>query len=372
MVDEGGELIANRNQRQRLHILVMAAGTGGHVYPALGFAHCAKALGHSISWMGTCGGLESRLVPEQGFDLNFIDVQGVRGKGLKTLFKAPFVIATALWQSLKLIRRIQPDLVIGFGGYVAGPGGLACRMLRRPLAIHEQNAIAGTTNRLLAGFAGATLCAFKGALPNATEVGNPVRPEILKIDEPEQRIGTRVGVPKLLVVGGSLGASFLNESIPQILVDIPHQERPEIWHQAGPRQLELARECYDRVGVHARVDAYIDDMSTAYEWADLVVCRAGAMTVSELAAAGVASVLVPFPYAIDNHQSLNASHLEEAGAALVYEQAENDLTALGGKVQELLMDRNRLVSMAKAARSRAIPDAASRIVEACEELAYAA
>lgn len=354
------------------NFLVMAGGTGGHVYPALGFAQLAREKGHRVSWLGTVAGLEARVVPANDIDFNTIDIAGVRGKGLKALIMAPFNIAKAVFQAQKIIKQTQPDLVIGFGGYSAGPGGVAAKLSGRPLVIHEQNAIAGTTNKLLSRIANKCLCAFERALPSAETVGNPVRTDILdlkQIQAPEQALDAEpVRSCRVLVIGGSLGARFLNESVPAAIASMAIQDRPVIRHQAGPKLLAEAQQAYKTAGVEAKVTAYIEDMAEAYEWADLVVCRAGAMTVSELSIAGVASLLVPFPFAIDDHQTANAQWLVEAGAARIYQQSENDLQRFTQCLIELVNDRALRQKMSENALSRGHRDATNRILSICETL----
>lgn len=348
--------------------LVMAGGTGGHVYPALGFAELARKRGHKISWLGTAQGLEARVVPENGFELNRIDISGVRGKGKLALLVAPLKILKAVFQALSVLKRVKPDLVIGFGGYSAGPGGLASVLAGIPLVVHEQNAIAGTTNRLLSRIANSVLFAFPGAfstsLPRFEMVGNPVRAEI--INQASSKENDMDRPVRLLVLGGSLGARFLNESVASALSTLPKGQRPQIRHQAGPKLLSEAIESYAGASVEADITAYIEDMAQAYSWADLVVCRAGAMTVSELAVAGVAAILVPFPFAIDDHQSANAQWLVDAGAATIYQQSENDLDLFAGHLIELLQDRARLDAMAQKASQIGIADAADKILTICE------
>lgn len=353
------------------HFLIMAGGTGGHVYPALGFAELARQRGYGISWLGTAKGLEARVVPENHIPLYCIEISGVRGKGLKSLVSAPLKIARAINQARKILKKSRPDLVIGFGGYSAGPGGVAARLAGIPLVIHEQNAIAGTTNRLLCRIASRVLCGFEQSLPNALTVGNPVREEIVNLPE-KAAVNDSAWRPRLLVLGGSLGARFLNESVPQVLKNIPAEQRPVIRHQAGPKLLDEARNSYAQAGVDAEISAYIEDMAEAYQWADLVVCRSGAMTVSEVAIAGLPALFVPFPYAIDDHQTANANWLVSVDAAVLYQQGEQDLGRFESLLSGLLKDQERLLEMSKKARTKGIRNSAEQILQQCEELANVA
>ena len=348
--------------------LIMAGGTGGHVYPALSFAQLARAQGHRISWLGTGKGLEARLVPENNIEFHKIDIAGVRGRGITSLMAAPVKIINAILQARKVLKRVSPDLVIGFGGYSAGPGGVASKIAGIPLVIHEQNAIAGTTNKLLSRIASKVLCAFDGALPNAVILGNPVRAEILALSTHQKDYRQPLN---LLVVGGSLGARFLNQTLPLVLASMDLPERPAVRHQAGPKLLDQAKQSYADAGVHAEVSAYIEDMAAAYQWADLVVCRAGAMTVSELAVAGVPALLVPFPFAIDDHQTANAQWLVDVGGAEIYQQSENNMAAFTAGLSALLKSPSTLAAMAAKARDRGVRNSSEQILSICENLAKA-
>ncbi|MHA7833794.1 MAG: undecaprenyldiphospho-muramoylpentapeptide beta-N-acetylglucosaminyltransferase [Algiphilus sp.] len=349
-----------------MKILIMAGGTGGHVFPALAVAELLRADQHEVEWMGTAAGLEARVVPEQGIPLRTIDVRGLRGTGWRRLVVAPFAILRAILQALAIVRRLQPAVVLGMGGFAAGPGGVAAWLLRRPLVIHEQNAAAGMTNRLLARFARRTLQAFPDALPKATLVGNPVRAAFSALPPPEQRIADRDGPLRLLVVGGSQGARALNERVPQALA-LCAPGLFEVWHQGG-RTVEVAQQAYADAGLSARIDAFIDDMAAAYAWADLVVCRAGAMTVAELSAAGVGAILVPFPAAVDDHQTRNGQHLVDREAAVLIQEAVLSPQRLADCLQDI-GHRDRLLRMAQAARAAAMPDSGNRIAAACLEVA---
>ncbi|MFZ5467413.1 MAG: undecaprenyldiphospho-muramoylpentapeptide beta-N-acetylglucosaminyltransferase [Pseudomonadota bacterium] len=347
-------------------VMIMAGGTGGHILPALAVARLLRERGIPVLWLGSRGGMEARMAPESGFELAAVEIGGVRGKGLGTRLAAPWRLLKAVIQSMTIMRAHRPRLVLGFGGFVAGPGGLAARALGIPLVIHEQNAIAGLTNRVLARMANRVLAGYPGAFAEGAEViGNPVRPDIADLPGPDERMAGRGGPMRLLVVGGSLGARALNETVPQALALLDPAERPEVWHQAGGKMVDEAYAAYGRAGVGGRVEPFIADMAAAYGWADLVLCRAGALTVAELAAAGVGSILVPFPHAVDDHQTHNAAVLADAGAAELIQQ--NELTAgrLAERLRLLGTDRARLLEMARRARAQARPDAAERVLDLC-------
>ena len=346
-------------------ILIMAGGTGGHVFPALAVARELRAQGAEVVWLGTRLGLEARVVPEAGFPVAWIRVSGLRGKALGQRLLAPFMLALALLQSLWVMVKLRPAAVLGMGGFVTGPGGLMAWLLRRPLVIHEQNSVAGLTNRWLAPLARQVLVGFPGALPGALHTGNPVRTDIADLPVPEERLERHVGAPRLLVLGGSLGAQALNETLPQAIARLPGSLRPEVWHQTGVRHLDAGRAAYAAAGVPARVEAFVDDMAAAYGWADLVVCRAGALTVAELAAAGIGAILVPYPHAVDDHQTGNARYLADQGAALLLPQPALDAARLAELLQSLFGDRQRLRAMAQQARALAQPAAAQQVAQAC-------
>ncbi|WP_444901092.1 undecaprenyldiphospho-muramoylpentapeptide beta-N-acetylglucosaminyltransferase [Microbulbifer sp. SSSA007] len=351
--------------------LVMAGGTGGHVFPALAVAKALHDQGASVEWLGTERGIEARLIPEADIPLHFIRVEGVRGKGKLALLKAPLQIIRAVSQARAVIKKVQPDLVLGFGGFATGPGGVASRVCGVPLIIHEQNAVAGTTNRLLSRIANRVLEAFPSGLPGAVQVGNPVRSEIASLPEPQLRIGTESPL-RLLVLGGSLGAVAINELVPRAIAQLPISLRPQVVHQSGERHLDLAQEAYRTAGIEAEVVPFISDMAEAYSAADLIICRAGALTVSEIAAAGVGAIMVPFPFAIDDHQTRNGEWLQSAGGAIVVQQNAMDVQALSMLLQELLSSPKKLLEMAEAARRAAKTDATEQVVTACsEELALA-
>jgi len=353
-------------------ILVMAGGTGGHVYPALAVAQALRERSHNVVWLGTRRGIEARVVPAAGIDVEWVSVHGLRGKSVLTLLAAPFRLAWALAQSLRIVARHRPAAVLGMGGFVSGPGGLAAWLMRRPLVIHEQNAIAGLTNRLLARLARVVLQAFPGSFSSrvhALTVGNPVRPEIAGLPDPARRLAGRTGPVRVLVLGGSQGALALNRIVPAALAMLPKERRPLVRHQAGSRTLVEAGQAYHDADVEAELVPFIDDMAGAYGWADLVVCRAGALTVAEVAAAGLPAIFVPFPAAVDNHQTANARFLVDAGAALILQEADLDPGMLARAIGEWSADREALRDRASAARACAHPDALERITGICLQLA---
>ncbi|HET6804535.1 MAG TPA: undecaprenyldiphospho-muramoylpentapeptide beta-N-acetylglucosaminyltransferase [Frateuria sp.] len=350
-------------------VLIMAGGTGGHIFPGLAVADVLRTQGVPVAWLGAAGGMETQVVPAHGIELHTVAVGGLRGKGLKTRLLAPLMLARALFASLRVLRRVRPRSVLSMGGYVAGPGGVAARLTGTPLLVHEQNRVAGYTNRKLAGFARRVLAGFADALPNGEWVGNPVRASIAALPAPAERFAGRTGRPRLLVLGGSLGARALNLALPQALALIPAEERPTVRHQCGSRGLDEARAAYAQAGVEAEVLPFIEDMAAAYGWADLAVCRAGALTIAELTAAGLGAVLVPFPHAVDDHQTGNAQALVEAGAAELIQERDLDVQQLAQRLAALLADRRRLIAMAGAARTQAKPEAAATIARACQEVA---
>jgi UDP-N-acetylglucosamine--N-acetylmuramyl-(pentapeptide) pyrophosphoryl-undecaprenol N-acetylglucosamine transferase len=346
-------------------ILIMAGGTGGHIFPGLAVAEEMRAAGWRVVWMGARGGMEERLVPPQGYETALIRARAARGKGFAQKLLLPANLLFSFWESARYLRRIRPDVVLGLGGYVAFPGGMMASLLDRPLALHEQNAIAGLANRVLAGIADKVMVAFPEALKHAEWTGNPVRAAITAIAPPEERFRGRDGPLRVLVVGGSLGAQALNEALPKALAVLPAKFR--VVHQAGEKHLDTLRQNYRAAGVEGELVAFIDDMARRYAEADLVVCRAGAVTVAELSAGGMASVLVPFPHAVDDHQTANARFLAERGAAILLPQSEmtpEKLAALLGS-----LDRPKLLEMAKRARALGKPDAARRVAQRCMELA---
>lgn len=346
-------------------VLIMAGGTGGHIFPGLAVAAALRARDVPVHWLGAAGGLETRLVPQHGLPLATLPVRGLRGKGLRSLLGAPLMLLRALAAALRVMRTLRPRSVLSLGGYAAGPGGIAAWLLRVPLLVHEQNRLPGMTNRWLAKIARRVLCGFPGAFPASRKVevvGNPVRATISALPPPAQRLAGREGALRLLVLGGSQGARALNLALPQALA--ARTGRWQVRHQCGERFADEARASYAGAGVAAAVEPFIEDMAAAYGWADLVVCRAGALTVAELAACGVASLLVPFPHAVDDHQTLNAGFLVEAGAAELMPEG-SDLAARLGQALERLADRARLAEMGGRARGLARTDAAERVAAAC-------
>jgi len=350
-------------------VLIMAGGTGGHVYPALALARLLRRRSQPVVWLGTRKGLEARVVPAEQIPIEWLSVGGLRGKGWMTLLAAPFRLAFSLWQALAVMRRHRPLAVVGLGGFVTGPGGIAAWLLRLPLIIHEQNAVAGFTNRCLAHLADEVLEAFPGSFKRgigARTIGNPVREDIAAAASPQVRFAGRHGALNLLVFGGSQGAVRLNTVVPLALAQLGARASFNVRHQAGARWQEAAQQNYARSGVRAEVTAFIEDMAEAYAWADLVICRAGALTVCELAAVGVASILVPFPAAVDDHQTVNAAYLVEHGAALLI--ADRDLTPqnLAQALTKLGTDRVSLLEMAIRARELAQPHATQDLAQACQ------
>lgn len=366
---------ANHSSIKSLSVLVMAGGTGGHVFPALAVADELRARGATINWLGTGRGIENRLVPAASIPLHLIKVEGVRGRGIMGLVKAPFLIIYALLQAMTVIRQTKPDVVLGFGGFASGPGGLAAKLLGKPLVIHEQNAVAGTTNRLLAKVANKVLAAFPDAFADAglaQVVGNPVREQIKNLAAVQERYAERTqqNIPlQLLVVGGSLGAKAINELIPAALHELPATARPVVWHQTGKGHADATTALYMQNQVNAKVTEFIDDMAAAYAWADVVICRAGALTVSELMMAGVAAILIPLPSAIDDHQTFNAKNLTQAGAGIALVQKDLTAAKLAALLSTELADRHHLMSMAEKAQQLAKPNAAAQVADICEEVA---
>lgn len=355
-------------------ILIMAGGTGGHVFPGLAVADVLRERGWRVVWMGVKSGIEGRLVPPRGYDMRWVRIGGVRGKGVLALLVLPAMLLHAFWQSARAIFALRPDVVLGMGGYVAFPGGMMASLLARPLVIHEQNSVAGLANRVLAGIADRVFVGFPGTLAKGEWSGNPVRGDIAALDAPEARFAARSGPLQLLVVGGSLGARALNEALPKSLALMPAHARPLVVHQAGEGNLDALRAHYADAGIaiagpEARVEllGFIDDMAARYARADLVICRAGAITVAELCAGGVASVLVPFPHAVDDHQSANARFLADRGAAILLPQPDLSAQSLAALIASL--DRARLLDMARRARDLGKPDAARVVADGCIRIA---
>jgi UDP-N-acetylglucosamine--N-acetylmuramyl-(pentapeptide) pyrophosphoryl-undecaprenol N-acetylglucosamine transferase len=346
-------------------ILIMAGGTGGHIFPGLAVAHEMRAAGWEVVWLGARGGMEERLVPPRGYRTELIRAKAARGKGLLQKLLLPANLLYSFWESARLMRRLKPQVVLGLGGYVAFPGGMMASLLNRPLALHEQNAIPGLANRVLSSVSDKVMVAFPGALKSAEWTGNPVRCEIAAMASPENRFQGRSGPIRILVVGGSLGAQALNEAVPKALALL--SARPSVVHQSGEKHLEALRNNYRDAGVEGELLAFIDDMARRYAEADLVICRAGAVTIAELSAGGMASILVPFPHAVDDHQSANARFLADKGAAILVPQKEMTAQKLAALIRSL--DRAKLLDMAKKARALGKPDAASLVARRCMEIA---
>lgn len=353
-----------------IHVVIMAGGTGGHIFPALAVATELRSRGIQVSWLGTRRGLESQLVPTAGIDIDWLEIRGLRGNGALGWLAAPWRVTKAVLQALAALRRRGADGVLGMGGFAAGPGGVASWLLRRPLVIHEQNSVAGLTNRLLSRIATRVLQGFPNTFPDlrpaARYCGNPVRTDIAALPLPDDRFSGRKGPLRLLVLGGSLGAKVINQTVIAALTEFTTGQRPQVWHQTGERHLEDCLNGYRDAGIAAdnRVEAFIDDMPEAYAWADLVLCRAGALTIAELAAVGVAAILVPYPFAVDDHQTHNAALLADAGAATLIQERDLDPAWLRSEIQRMTGDRNQLLNMAVTARSLARPDATTEVADA--------
>lgn len=346
--------------------LIMAGGTGGHIMPGLAVAEVLQSRGWRVVWMGNPEGMEARLVPGKGYEFASVRFGALRGKGVMRKLMLPVNLWRGLREARKELLRVRPHVVLGFGGFITFPGGIAAALGKLPLVLHEQNSIPGLANKVLARFATRVLTGFPNVFAKGAWCGNPVRADIATLPEPATRLAGREGPLNLLVVGGSLGAQALNDAVPLALAMIPEDVRPKVVHQSGEKHLDTLKANYQNTGVRAHVVKFIDDMAGAYEWADLVICRAGALTIAELAAAGIASILVPFPHAVDDHQTANARFLADAGAAILLPQSE--LTA--GKLSLLQnMPRGQLLQMAEKARELAKPDAAERVADVCMEVA---
>ncbi len=348
-------------------IVVMAGGTGGHVFPALAVAECLRSKGESIVWLGTHSGIESKVVPAANIAIEWLSIQGLRGKGVIAILRAPFLVIHACWQAYLALLRLRPKAVLGMGGFVAGPGGLMAWVLRIPLILHEQNSVTGLTNRLLSRLAKKCYFAFPSAAKSIADsecIGNPVRAEFFTLDAPEARLLPRLGNNlNLLVIGGSLGASSLNKYIPSAVALIEATARPNIKHQCGNRHLQTCRDNYRDAGVDADVVDFIEDMPSAYAWADLVVCRSGALTIAELTAVGVGSVLIPYPYAVDNHQYYNACFLEQNNAAQIMVEEHLSAKNLSALIRHYQSDRQALVALSKNAHALARADATEQLAQ---------
>ena len=354
-------------------VMIMAGGTGGHVFPGLAVAAELATLDRRVVWMGTRRGLEARVVPQAGIDIEWISISGVRGASLGGWLLAHVRILRAVAQALRILRRVQPTAVLGMGGFVAGPGGLAAWLTGRPLLIHEQNSVPGTTNRYLARLAKRVFEAFPGSFGESGKavcIGNPVRADVRRVQDPLPRLDGRWQQHqqrRLLVLGGSQGAQALNSTVPAAIALLPAGKRPQVWHQCGNQQ-EMVEAAYRKLGVAAQVTPFIDDMAAAYGWADLAVCRSGALTLAELAAVGLGALLVPFPFAIDDHQLRNAQHFAAQGAARIFEESGLSPKGLAGALLELLGQPDRLMEMARLARSQDHPHAARQLAIACAEV----
>lgn len=347
-------------------IMIMAGGTGGHIFPALAVAHKMRDAGWRIVWLGNPAGMEARLVPQHGFEMRWLDFGALRGKGLARKLLLPFNLLRGFLQARRAISQVRPNVVLGMGGYITFPGGMMAALSGVPLVLHEQNSVPGLANKVLAGVADRILTGFPDVLKKASWLGNPVRPEIAAVPEPVERFAERTGALHVLVIGGSLGAQALNEIVPKGMALLTESEQPQIVHQAGEKHIEALKANYAAVGVQAHCVPFIEDMAGAYAWADLVICRSGALTVAELAAVGVASILVPFPHAVDDHQTANAKFLVNVGGAFLLPQANLTPDSLA-----LIRNysRGQLLEMAEKARSLAKPDAAGDVANICAEIA---
>ena len=346
--------------------LIMAGGTGGHIFPGLAVAEELRARGWRVHWLGAPGSMEARIVPQHGFPLELIDFSGVRGKGLATLALLPLRLLRAFWQALQVVRRVKPDVVVGLGGYITFPGGMMGVLCGKPLVLHEQNSVAGMANKVLAGVADRVFTAFPGVLKKAQWVGNPLRAAFTRQAAPSERFVGRTGPLRLLVVGGSLGAQALNDIVPRALALIPAENRPVVTHQSGATQIDTLRANYQAAGVQAELTPFIDDTASAFAAADIIVCRAGASTVTEIAAVGAAAIFVPFPFAVDDHQTTNARFLVSAGGGWLVQQS--DLTPEGLAKMLLNSERTALVDIAEKAKNMQKINATREVVAACEEL----
>ena len=347
--------------------LVMAGGTGGHIFPGLAVAEALRDAGWRVHWLGAPDSMESQLVPPRGFAFEAVAFGGVRGKGLTTLAFLPLKLLRAFWQSLQVVRRVKPDVVLGLGGYITFPGGMMASLWSKPLVLHEQNSVAGLANKVLAQLADRVFTAFPGVFKTGQWVGNPLRRAFTEQAAPAERFAGRSGPLRVLVVGGSLGAKALNDIVPQALALMPETTRPQVTHQSGAKQIDALRANYEAAGVQAELTPFIDDTATAFAQADLVICRAGASTVTELAAVGVAALYVPFPFAVDDHQTTNAQFLVAHGGGWLVPQAE--LTAQNLAERLTALSRDTLQDVAQKAHAQKKTNATREVVMACEELA---
>lgn len=349
-------------------VMIMAGGTGGHVFPALAVAEELRDAHVGVSWLGTKAGIEAELVPSSGIKLNYLDIEGIRGRGLLALLKAPVLLWRSIRQSLSVLNEYQPQVVLGMGGFASGPGAVAARIKGIPIVIHEQNSVAGTTNRIVARIAKRVMQGFPGVFKGGEWCGNPVRPAIANMPAPVERFANRTGAIKLLVLGGSRGALAINQLLPAALALIEPQLRPQVRHQAGKLHCEATHVLYKAAAVEAEVVPFIEQMDEAYGWADFAICRAGALTVAELTCAGLGSVLIPFPYAIDDHQTVNGQLLVEQGSALMIQQKDLSAKSLADEISALCISRHRLLDMAMRARELSKTGAASRVAKVCMEV----
>lgn len=360
-----------QHSKQLKKVLIMAGGTGGHVFPGLSVANYLRNQGIAVEWMGTQRGLESRVIPEANIPLHCIEITGLRGKGIKALLAAPFKISKALLQAQRIIKKVNPDIVIGMGGFVSGPGGLASWLSGYPLIIHEQNAKAGTTNKILARFAKKVLEGFPATFKPSSKVvtiGNPVRTEIEHLPPPQKRLNEERNSFRLLVLGGSLGAQALNEIVPKALAKLTIEERPEILHQTGDKHFDATETAYKSNNIQSKLTPFIKDMAQAYGWADMVLCRAGALTVAELCSVGLGAIFVPFPYAIDDHQTANANFMVKQDAALCIQQRELTEGRLADIVRQFAQSPEQRLAMADAAYQLRTVNVAEKIFNICKEI----
>lgn len=346
--------------------LIMAGGTGGHIFPGLAVALALQERGWRIWWLGAPNSMEARLVPLHGFELQTIDFGGVRGKGKMSLLWLPLRLLRAFWQALQVVRRTQPAVLVGLGGYISFPGGMMGVLLGRPLVLHEQNSVAGMANKVLSGIADRRFCAFPGALSKAEWVGNPLRQEFLQQPAPAQRFAARQGPLKLLVIGGSLGARALNDALPQALALLAPEHRPQVLHQSGEKQIAALQRAYEAAGVKAELTPFIDNTAAAMAEADVLLCRAGASTVTEVAAIGAAALFVPFPHAVDDHQTHNAQFLTQHGGGWLWPQTELSPERLAEWL--LGLNRSSLLQAAERAHAQSKTGATAAVVAACEAL----
>ncbi|MGC6481751.1 MAG: undecaprenyldiphospho-muramoylpentapeptide beta-N-acetylglucosaminyltransferase [Porticoccaceae bacterium] len=357
-----------------MRVMIMAGGTGGHVFPALAVAKSLQQLQVSVSWLGTRKGIESELIPKQGIELHFLNVEGLRGRGMLALLRAPFKLLASIIQACSALKEFKPSVVLGMGGFVSGPGAIAAKLKGIPLVIHEQNSVAGTTNRLSAKMATCVMQGFPNTFNQGEHCGNPVRDEIAAIKPPLERFANRQGPMRLLVLGGSRGALAINQLIPQMLAKIEPQQRPQILHQVGGQHQKTTQDLYIAQGHNIESESiqivpFIDSMEQAYEWADFVICRSGALTVAELTAVGLGAILIPFPYAIDDHQTTNGEWLVNSGAAIIRQQRDINSQDLADQIVNLANNPDTRLTMANNARSLAKNGAAERVAKVCLEVA---